>query len=362
MELKLNWQAPINGSKILLREGSLHSIIKESSQESPLILFYDDRVPYHHIEKILERNKIYLSIAIKACESNKSREEKHRIENLLLSAKVGKDAIFIALGGGIVCDLVGFIASSYMRGVELIYLPSTLLCMVDACVGGKTAINALGIKNCIGAFYPASQVIIDPLILSSSSEQDLLCGMAEVIKYGLIWDKELFDDLMGKKDLFLEKDLVFLKQIIKRSLEIKLEITTKDPYEKDIRRALNFGHTVAHAIESKEDYGIKHGHAVAMGMCVEAVMSHLMGLLDEDHLISILTLIQSYGFDIAYLMTLESKSLHTFMMMDKKKRDEHIRFTPLAGIGRVALLSAVFDLSIFDDALRWLQQEALICR
>lgn len=360
MQLKLNWQAPIKESKILIKEESLDFIKSEAELERQLILFYDDKVPYHHVEKILKRNKIYLLVAIKAHESNKSREEKHRIENLLLSAKVSKDAIFIALGGGIVCDLVGFIASSYMRGVELIYLPSTLLCMVDACVGGKTAINALGIKNCIGAFYPASEIIIDPLILSSSSEQDMLCGVAEVIKYGLIWDKDLFDDLIDKKDLLIGKDLTFLKKIIKHSLEIKIEITTKDPFEKDVRRALNFGHTVAHAIESKENYSIKHGHAVAFGICAEAVMSHLMGFLDKDPVMSILSLIQSYGFDIAYLMTLESKSLYTFMMMDKKKREEQIRFTPLAAIGKIANLSSVFDLSIFDDALRWIKEEALI--
>ena len=228
-------------------------------------------------------------------EQYKSLDWANAVFTALLINTFDRRSPLVALGGGVIGDLAGFAASSYMRGVPFVQVPTTLLAMVDSSVGGKTGVNHPMGKNMIGAFYQPRLVLMDLDALKTLPKEELLSGMAEVIKYGVIWDRELFDFLEKNREKILNLEEGPLGHIIRRSCEIKADVVSKDEREDGLRAILNFGHTVGHAVETLSDYTGRHGEAVAIGMVYASKLAHRTGLCDARVPERIETLINAYG-------------------------------------------------------------------
>ena len=259
MNLKVNLKK--DSYQIIIKRGALDNVKKLLSLDRKVLIVTDDGVPKEYAEKIAKASKYSKIITIK------SGEESKNIENykLLLSAMLEnsftrKDAV-VAVGGGVIGDLAGFVASSYMRGVDFYNIPTTFLSQVDSSIGGKVAIDFDGYKNAVGAFYQPKKVIIDPDTLKTLSLRQLYNGVVESIKMALTFDKKLFVLLCDQQNLNDN-----LEEIIIRSLKIKKRVVEKDVKEKRLRKVLNFGHTIGHAIESLYIGQLLHGECVALGM------------------------------------------------------------------------------------------------
>lgn len=255
------------------------------------------------------------------------------VRNLLIDRLDRKSAI-IALGGGVVGDMTGFCASTYMRGINFIQIPTTLLAQVDSSVGGKTGINHELGKNMIGAFYQPKLVLIDIETLTTLPEHELKIGMAEVIKYGVIKDREFFYYLKENKDEILSLNPIHLTHIIKRSCEIKAEVVSQDEREAGLRAILNFGHTIGHAIETATQYKrLSHGEAIAIGMCTASKLSSI----SKDELNEITELIKAYGLPSEIPDDIDKDFILTAMTHDKKAISGDLKFILPKKIGEVEI-------------------------
>lgn len=274
----------------------------------------------------------------------------------LISARVERSTPIIALGGGVVGDMAGFVAASYLRGVPYIQIPTTLLSQVDSSVGGKTAVNHPGGKNLIGAFYQPKIVIIDPLVLKTLDDRQFKSGLGEVIKYGIIYDKDFFDYLVSNSDDIYNfgKSLI---EVIKRSCLIKAEIVSLDERESGIRAILNLGHTFGHAIESLTDYkGVAHGEAVAIGMSLAADFAVHLKVASPDCAAAI-----KDGLSGLKLMTdppegLKISAMIEVMSVDKKVKDGNIYFILPNELGKVVTQKAEIT-----EIEHFLQKTGLFC-
>src|ERR1700674_2875331 len=214
-------------------------------------------------------------------EQHKTLQTAGWVFDALVATKMNRDATVLALGGGVVGDIAGFAAACYQRGIGYVQIPTTLLAQVDSSVGGKTGVNHSGGKNLIGAFYQPLCVIADTDTLATLPDRELRAGLADVIKYGCVWDPLLFDWLDSNMDLLLARDIDALTYAIARSCELKATVVAKDERERNLRAILNFGHTFAHAIEAATAYKTYlHGEAVGLGMLIAANLSHRLGLID----------------------------------------------------------------------------------
>lgn len=288
-------------------------------------------------------------------EQEKSRERKALLEDLLSLHNFHRDSCIIALGGGVTTDLVGFLASTYLRGVPLVLIPTTLLAMVDAAIGGKTGVNTRFGKNRIGTFYPADRILIDPTALSSLPDSQLTNGAAEVIKYALIRSPELFELLHH----WNPKDSAYMEQIIHACVQIKIQVVETDFEEKTgLRRILNFGHTIAHALELLENYTLPHGEAVAIGMLVESHLSVQMGHLNRAQFSNIDALIRTFGFPLTISKNITEKKMRNALLSDKKTISGGTRFVLLEKIGACHPFSGEYCTpvpdDILDEALSWM--------
>lgn len=245
----------------------------------------------------------------------------------LLKHGLDRASTLIALGGGVIGDITGFVASTYMRGIAFIQVPTTLLAQVDSSVGGKTGVNHRLGKNMIGTFYQPKLVWIDVDTLKTLPRRELLAGLAEVIKYGVIWDEGLFKFLDDNKDRVLNLDRDALTHIIKRSCEIKAEVVSKDEKEMGLRAILNYGHTIGHAIETATGYTrYLHGEAVAIGMHLEARLSLMLNFIDGNQAARIKTLIDSYGLPSEMPVDININSILSSMQLDKKAVAGELKF------------------------------------
>jgi 3-dehydroquinate synthase len=266
------------------------------------------------------------------------------IYNELLKYKLDRSSALIALGGGVIGDITGFAASTYMRGISYIQVPTTMLAQVDSSVGGKTGVNHKLGKNMIGTFWQPRFVWIDVETLGTLPERELIAGLAEVIKYGVIWDKELFDFLKANKDKILNLDRNAVMHIIKRSCEIKAEVVSKDEREAGLRSILNYGHTIGHAIETVTGYKrFLHGEAVATGMCIEARLSQNIGLTDNNQVLRIKSVVDSYGLPSAMPADIDINSILSSMQVDKKTVAGELKFILPERIGSVRIHKGVTE-------------------
>ena len=268
-------------------------------------------------------------------ETAKSLQRLGQIWDFLASNQVDRKGTLVAFGGGVVGDLCGFAAASYLRGVNYYQIPSTLLAMVDSSIGGKTGINIDAGKNLVGAFYHPQEVLIDTTLLKTLPEREFSAGMAEVIKYGMLGDKKLFEDLEKLETLHPEHPQ--LPSIIRRCCENKARIVKEDERESSAeggRALLNLGHTYAHAIEQVAGYGsYLHGEAVAIGLYAASEMSARQGWLDREALPRIARLLERYNLPVRLSQPLPSTDLLEAMKRDKKVRQGNVRFVAMKGIG-----------------------------
>ncbi|MFC5569735.1 3-dehydroquinate synthase [Lysobacter yangpyeongensis] len=268
-----------------------------------------------------------------------------------------RDATVLALGGGVVGDLAGFAAACWMRGIDCVQVPTTLLAMVDSSVGGKTAVDLPQGKNLVGAFHPPRAVIADTTVLRTLPDRELRAGLAEVVKYGALFDAHFLVWLEAHADALLARDDAALAEAIARCCEFKADVVARDPYEHGQRALLNFGHTFGHAIEAEQGYAgvgrdaLNHGEAVAIGMVLAARLSTLLDLAPADHGDRLQDLLLRFGLPTRLPGGLDARALIARMRLDKKADAHGLRFVlwerpgsahVVSGVGEEAV-RAVFD-------------------
>lgn len=266
---------------------------------------------------------------IAAGEASKSLEVVAGIYRWLLQHEADRSAFILAIGGGVVCDLAGFIAATFMRGVRSGFVASSLLAQVDASVGGKNGVNLDRYKNIVGTFNQPDFVICDTTLLASLSEEEYCNGLAEVVKHALIADAEKFVFLEQQAALVKARNLDALQYLVKRSVEIKAGIVEADEREGGVRRLLNLGHTWGHALEKV--YGIPHGQAVSLGMVVAAKLAIRLGLLPDTGMKRLVNVLQLYGLPVS--MPVDKEKVFEAMLRDKKKEKSGIHYILPVALG-----------------------------
>jgi 3-dehydroquinate synthase len=283
-------------------------------------------------------------------EQHKTLQTAAWVFDALVGNKLNRDATVLALGGGVVGDIAGFAASCYQRGIAYVQLPTTLLAQVDSSVGGKTGVNHAGGKNLIGAFYQPRAVIADIDALKTLPDREFKSGLAEVIKYGCVWDPLLFDWLDRNIPKLLARDAEALTYAISRSCEIKATVVARDEREHDVRAILNFGHTFGHAIEVATGYETYlHGEAVALGMLMAADLSHRLGLIDAAVKARMHDILMRAGLPTEALRIGAARG-YELMQMDKKVLGGTLRLVLLEKLGR-AVVTAQYSKAALDATL-----------
>ena len=294
-------------------------------------------------EKVLslygERLSPYRCLSVEATESCKTLNTVDRLYGELLDLEADRSTMIVGLGGGITCDVAGFAAATYMRGLPFGFVPTTLLALVDASVGGKNGVNYRGYKNLVGTFKQPEFVLADFSFLTTLPYDEMKNGIAEIVKHGLIANKTLFEDLEKNPELFSAIDAESLEKIVYESLAVKIDIVSRDETEKGERRKLNFGHTVAHAIEKTT--GQIHGEAVAIGMVLAARLSKARGGITANELARIEKVID--GFRLPTLLSGGGDKVLEAITKDKKREGDAIHFVLLEGIGKAVIESIPID-------------------
>ncbi len=288
-------------------------------------------------------------------EAHKTLDDANRVYDHLLEGNFDRKTLMIALGGGVIGDLTGFVAATYQRGVPYVQVPTTLLSQVDSSVGGKTAVNHPQGKNMIGAFYQPRAVIADLDTLKTLPPDEFRCGLAEVVKYGVIEDPDLFSYLEENVDSILALDPDRLAHLIQTSCAIKARVVEKDERESKYRMVLNYGHTLGHAVEALTHYDrFKHGEAVAIGMVFAAELSRFLGNCDEKTVIRIKDLIEGFGLP-TQLPKFDPGDYIASMRHDKKAQSNKIRFILVRKVGTIEIVDSVDEpalLKVLGDLLR----------
>jgi len=281
------------------------------------------------------------TLCVPAGERYKSINTTSRLYGDLIQRKVDRQAVIIALGGGVVGDMAGFVAASYQRGVRFVQLPTSLLAQVDSAIGGKVGINHPMGKNMIGAFLQPLCVLADPTVLRSLPAREMRTGMAEIVKYGVIWDEDFFSYLEENIDRIMRLETSAIQHIVRRSCQIKANVVTEDETEGGLRAILNFGHTVAHAVETHTAYDrYTHGEAVAIGMVVAARLAHELGMFKASEVHRLIHLLKRIELP-TNLPKSDPAVLMSLMETDKKAVKGVPRFILPVGLGKVEIIDSV---------------------
>lgn len=347
------------GIGLLQRSGAM---LKNHVRSKNVVIITDSHVAGFYlrtVERSLHNSGFIVhSIVIPPGERQKNLQRAESIYTQLLKWKIDRSATMIALGGGVIGDLAGFVAATYQRGVGFVQIPTTLLAQVDSSVGGKVGVNHPMAKNMIGAFYQPQFVIADISVLRTLPKRELICGLGEVIKYGIILDKKFFAFTEKNLTKAINGDPDILRTMVKRCCQIKSYVVSHDERESGLRAILNFGHTIGHAVEHAGHYSfLKHGEAVLYGMIAETYIAHMQAMISKAtkeqivHLISAVPLPKLSALNISFLTMLDT------MVMDKKTKDGKIRMVLPSSIGKVSLPIPVSTGSI-RKALTYLKEYA----
>ena len=331
-----------NGYSVIFNEEgyeALNSCLLENNY-SNLFIIVDSNTNEYCLPKLLPYIATELTIEIiefDAGEVNKNIETCIQIWNVLTELGADRKSLLLNLGGGVVTDLGGFVASTFKRGIDFINIPTTLLSMVDASVGGKTGVDLGNLKNQIGVINTPKMVLIDTTYLETLSQIEMRSGLAEILKHGLIFDKAYWKQFLDLSKI----DYADFDQIIFDSIKIKNEIVIQDPNEKGIRKALNFGHTLGHAIESyflenETKKTLLHGEAIAIGMVLESYISLQKKLISENEYLEIKTVINAI-FDQVVFEEKDINPILDLLIHDKKNEYGTIKFVLLDGIGKIIM-------------------------
>jgi 3-dehydroquinate synthase len=273
------------------------------------------------------------ALTFPAGERSKTRATWSRLTDELLGLGFGRDGAIVALGGGVAGDLAGFVAATYMRGIPCLQVPTTLLAMLDASVGGKTGVDTPEGKNLIGAFHPPVAVLADPLVLATLPDREYRAGLAEAVKHGLIADREYFGWIEASVDPLVARDSAALELLIRRSVEIKADVVGEDERESGRRAILNAGHTVAHALEQATDFRLSHGEAVGLGLVAEAALATGLGLATPEAGARVAALLERLGLPTRLGEAVAEERILAAMESDKKNQAGGIRFALPRGVG-----------------------------
>jgi len=293
-------------------------------------------------------------LEVPAGEANKTRSTWARLTDQLLSAGFGRDSLIIALGGGVVGDVAGFVAATYMRGIPYIQVPTTLLAMVDASIGGKTGVDTAAGKNLVGAFHQPLAVVVDPSVLATLPREHLRAGFAEVIKHGVIADEAYLDRAVGCASNLdsLDPTSDTMLDLVSRSIEIKADVVRRDEREGGVRKILNFGHTIGHAVELLSDYAMLHGDAIAVGMAYESELAERCGVANAGTADRIQQAVEAAGFDRRRPATMSPDAIVTATHGDKKARAGRVEYALPSRVGAMAGASSGWSIPVADDLVR----------
>jgi 3-dehydroquinate synthase len=291
-------------------------------------------------------------ITFPAGEEYKTRETKAYLEDEMFRQGFGRDSAIIALGGGVVGDIAGFVAATYNRGIPYIQIPTTLLAHVDSSIGGKTAVDVPWGKNLVGAFYQPVAVYIDIDTLKTLPPRQIKAGLAEIVKYAVIQDRSLFDYLQENQDKILNLESEPIIYIIGRCCEIKAYVVEQDEREGDLRKILNYGHTIGHAIEALCQYRILHGEGVAIGMTLESRIAQELGYLTEEEVCRQRSLLEAFGLPVTLPSHLNPQEIIQATTLDKKARGGKAEYVLPRKIGEMVTLNGRYGIRVDDEIVR----------
>ncbi len=305
--------------EVIVERGCIDKVIKYLDLNRKVLIITDSNIPLEYVDKVKQGIKNSYVYTIKSGEESKNFTNFENILKFLIDNQFSRTDCIIALGGGVVGDLSGFVASVYMRGIDFYNIPTTLLSQVDSSIGGKTAIDMCGVKNIVGAFYPPKKVLIDPNVLNSLDERQIHSGLVEAYKMGFTFDKELVDLIMASSNLNDDID-----EIIIRALNIKKDVVEKDFKEENLRKVLNFGHTVGHAIEASGKFNdLLHGECVGLGMLY--MVSDELKEIIKNFLMK---------YNLPDECNIDKEELFRYISLDKKRSNDYISLIRVEEIGK----------------------------
>lgn len=340
---------------IVIKKDCIHELDKylRHGRVSKLYIISDDRVAGLYMDKLkglIDDYTVGIYILTPG-EGSKSISTVLSIYDALIGQSMDRGGIILGLGGGVVGDIAGFVASTYMRGLRYIQIPTSLLAQVDSSIGGKVGIDYGGYKNMVGSFYFPEATIIDIQFLKTLPKREITCGLGEVLKYGLIWDYGLFKYTVDNMEYIYDRDIDILLEIVERSVAIKEEVVNRDRYDNGLRRILNFGHTVGHAIEAYYGFShYNHGEAVILGMVYESNIAYQMGLIDGEYFGEIYTRLKGLVKPIKFNKD-QVEELICRMKMDKKNIGDSFTLVLPISKGRVKLFMDV-DERLLAESLK----------
>jgi len=332
---------------VVAQEGGidhLGEMFKTRNLNGPVLVISDTNIAPYYAGRVLDSlgaaEYAASKLIVPAGESHKNLETVASIWRAALEADLDRKSTIVALGGGVVGDMTGFAAATFMRGCQWVAVPTTLLAMVDASVGGKTGFDLPEGKNLVGAFYPPRLVLEDPDVLSTLPERELRSGLAEVLKHGLIADPELFDLCAQGWDAVNAR----LPEVVRCGVAVKVKVIEEDPYEQGIRAALNLGHTIGHAVELVSGFSLLHGEAVGIGMVAEARLAERLSVAGSGMSDALEKALMALGLPIEIPKNLDRNKIISTMRLDKKKKSGVIRFALPVKIGEVRVEVSVENL------------------
>lgn len=295
------------------------------------VISNDTVAPLHgeHLTSLLPDASL---ITVQDGEKYKTLDTVSELYTSMISAGMDRSSIVVALGGGVVGDMAGFVGATYMRGVSFVQIPTSLLAMVDSSVGGKVGVDLPQGKNLVGAFKQPEMVIIDPDVLDTLPEEELRCGMAEVVKHGLLSDQELLNPELHTKARRTE--------LISRAVQVKVDVVKQDPFEHGIRAHLNLGHTFGHAIEQVTHYAVPHGQGVALGLVAATHLSYALKLCDAELIDRVENILSTIGLPIR-IGDIDPRAIYKAMSTDKKWTNGRSRFILLRGMGEPLIMEDI---------------------
>ena len=345
---KIEINIPGKTYNIIVGEGAIDSfprLLNTHKLFKNIFYIVDKRVLSLHRDRLTKvfsasESKSFL-YEFDSSETNKSFDGAKGIFSELINNGFARDTLIVAIGGGITGDLGGFVASTFMRGVHFVQIPTTLLSAVDSSVGGKTGINFEATKNIIGTFFQPEFVLIDTNFLKTLPEEELVCGVGEILKYAFLSDEKMFESLSKNLNKLLSLDPVYTKKIIETCVRFKGDVVAKDEKESGLRKILNLGHTFAHAFEVEQNYSIKHGQAVTVGIACALELSLGLGLLTQEKYYSFITLPLRLKEKVS-LKHCDTNKIYEIMKRDKKGTNSQIKFVLLNDFGKL-LIDVVAD-------------------
>ncbi|MEJ2486465.1 MAG: 3-dehydroquinate synthase, partial [Anaerolineales bacterium] len=321
------------GEMLTTRGLGSRAMVVSDSNVAPLYL---DRA----VRSLQEAGIHAKTLVLPAGEAHKTLETVSFLWHGYLDAGLDRSSMVVALGGGVVGDLAGFASSTFMRGITWVNVPTTLLSMVDASIGGKTGFDLLEGKNLIGSFFSPALVLASLNTLDTLPEVEFKSGMAEAVKHGVIADPDLFEDC----SVGIEKTMENPGPIVRQAMAVKIKIINQDPYEKNIRAALNLGHTIGHAVELVSGFKIRHGEAVSIGMVAEAQLAERLSVAEKGLTATLVKVLEGLGLPVKIPGNLPRTEIIRAMKMDKKKAGKVVRFSLPVRIGEVSVGIAIENL------------------